>query len=285
MYKIIDGKKLAQKMRESLKSNVEKFKQQNNRDIGLAVVLVGEDSASQVYVKNKIKACEEVGIKSFSHYLSEDTPQDKLDKLIKDLAADSNINGILIQLPLPKHLDAAKTLSLIPVEKDVDGFSQENMGKLCQGEECLVACTPYGVMKMLENENIELKGKKAVVVGRSNIVGKPMAMLLLSADATVTICHSKTQNLKEECLQADILVAAIGKAKFITADMVKDGAVVVDVGMNRDEKGKFCGDVDFENVKDKCSYITPVPGGVGPMTITMLMCNTYLAALRQQNKQ
>lgn len=281
MYKIIDGKKLAQSVRENLKDDIIKFKEQYKKDIGLAVVLVGDNSASQVYVKNKIKACEEVGIKSHSFILPEHTTQKELDELVITLANNDNINGILVQLPLPKHLNSDRVLSLIPVEKDIDGFSKENMGKLCQGEECLVACTPYGVMRILESENIVLKGKKAVVVGRSNIVGKPMAMLLLNSDATVTICHSKTQNLKDECLQADILVAAIGKAKFITSDMVKDGAVVIDVGMNRDENGKLCGDVDFENVKDKCSYITPVPGGVGPMTITMLMYNTYLSALRQ----
>lgn len=186
----------------------------------------------------------------------------------------------MVQLPLPAHIDAQKVLRLIPKEKDVDGFSAENIGNLCMNEECLVACTPNGVMKMLEREGISLKGKNAVVLGRSNIVGKPMAMLLLNADATVTVCHSKTQNLKEICANADILVAAIGKPQFVTADMVKDGAVVVDVGINRDANGKLCGDVDFESVKDKCSFITPVPGGVGPMTITMLMYNTVIAAER-----
>ena len=196
------------------------------------------------------------------------------------LAADPAIHGILVQLPLPAGLDAQKILSLIPVEKDVDGFSESNIGSLCLNNNCLVACTPNGVMKMLDREGIQIKGKNAVVVGRSNIVGKPMAMLLLNADATVTVCHSKTRNLKEICSSADILVAAIGRAKYITADMVKDDAVVIDVGMNRDENGKLCGDVDFENVKDKCSYITPVPGGVGPMTITMLLYNTLAAAQR-----
>jgi methylenetetrahydrofolate dehydrogenase (NADP+)/methenyltetrahydrofolate cyclohydrolase len=280
MTKIIDGKALASSMRVEIKSNVEKFKEKYNREIGLAVVLVGDNSASQVYVRNKIKACEEVGIKSYAYYLPEDTQQTQLEELIEGLVADDNIHGILVQLPLPKHLDADRVLSLIPCKKDVDGFSNENIGKLCMSEECLVACTPNGVMKMLESEKIDLKGKRAVVVGRSNIVGRPMALLLLNADATVTICHSRTKNLKEECLNADILVAAIGKAKFITSDMVMEGAVVIDVGMNRDENGKLCGDVDFENVKDKCSYITPVPGGVGPMTITMLMYNTYISALR-----
>lgn len=279
MYKLIDGKKLAADMRAQLKADVAEFK----KEIGLAVVLAGDNPASQVYVRNKIKACEEVGIKSYAYYLPAETTQGELDELLKSLANNSDIHGILVQLPLPAHLDSERALKLIPVEKDVDGFSADNIGKLCMNEECLVACTPHGIMKMLESEKIQLKGKNAVVVGRSNIVGKPVALLLLNADATVTVCHSKTQNLKECCLNADILVAAVGKAKFITADMVKEGAVVVDVGMNRDDNGKLCGDVDFENVKEKCSYITPVPGGVGPMTITMLMYNTYLAAVRSLN--
>ncbi len=283
MYKIIDGKKLAAQMRERLKLDVQRFKTEKNREIGLAVVLVGNNQASQVYVRNKIKACEEVGIKSYAYYLPEETEQGDLEELLTGLAADENINGILVQLPLPSHLNSGGVLKLIPCEKDVDGFSPENIGKLCLNEHSLVACTPYGVMKMLESEGISLRGKRAVVVGRSNIVGKPMAMLLMNADATVTVCHSKTVGLKEECIKADVLVAAIGKAKFITEDMVKDGTVVIDVGMNRDEDGKLCGDVDFENVKNKCSYITPVPGGVGPMTITMLMYNTYFAAVRNAN--
>lgn len=281
MTVIIDGKKLAQEMRVEIKAGVEKFRSERKRDIGLAVVLVGDNSASQVYVRNKIKACEEVGIKSYAEYLPEDSTQDSVEAVVKRLAADKNIDGILVQLPLPKHLDAGKILKLIPTHKDVDGFSEENTGKLSMGKDCLVACTPNGVMKMLERYGVEIRGKKAVVIGRSDIVGKPMSMLLLNADATVTVCHSKTVNLKEECLRADILVAAIGKAKFVTADMVKEGATVIDVGMNRDENGKLCGDVDFENVKGKCSYITPVPGGVGPMTITMLMYNTLQAASRR----
>ena len=283
MYKIIDGKSIALKLREQIKCNVAKLKSERGKDIGLAVVLVGDNPASQVYVKNKIKACEEVGIKSYAYYLPADTSQNALEDLLISLAEDSNINGILVQLPLPSHLDSERALKLIPDSKDVDGFSANNIGNLCLNGESMVACTPNGVMKMLEYEHIDLKGKNAVVIGRSNIVGRPMAMLLLNADATVTICHSKTKNLKEQCLKADVLVAAIGKAKFITADMVKQGAVVVDVGMNRDENGKLCGDVDFENVKEKCSYITPVPGGVGPMTITMLMYNTYISALRSGN--
>lgn len=280
MYEIIDGKALAREMRADIKQKVANYKEQSGREIGLAVVLVGEDPASQVYVRNKVKACEEVGIKSYAYYLDKDTTQARVEELIKSLSVDNKINGILVQLPLPAHLDSKAILSLIPYEKDVDGFSAENMGKLCMNEPCLVACTPNGVMKMFESKNIELSGKSAVVIGRSNIVGKPMAMLLTNANATVTLCHSKTKNLKQICAEADIVVAAIGKAKFVTADMIKDGAVVIDVGMDRDENGKLCGDVDFENVKDKCSYITPVPGGVGPMTITMLMYNTYLSAAR-----
>ncbi|MBD5632569.1 MAG: bifunctional methylenetetrahydrofolate dehydrogenase/methenyltetrahydrofolate cyclohydrolase FolD [Clostridia bacterium] len=281
MYTVIDGKKLAAEMRAEIKLSAEAFKKRVGREVGLAVVLAGENPASQVYVRNKIKACEETGIKSYAYYLPESVSQNQLEELIKELAEDNNIDGILVQLPLPTHIDAKRALELIPTCKDVDGFSAENAGKLSQNSDCLVACTPNGVMKALERYKVPVKGKKAVVLGRSDIVGKPMAMLLLNADATVTICHSKTQNLKEECLKADILVAAIGKAKFVTADMVKDGATVIDVGINRDENGKLCGDVDFENVKDKCSYITPVPGGIGPMTITMLMYNTVIAASRR----
>ncbi len=281
MTVVIDGKKLAQDIRVEIKAGVDKFRSERKRDIGLAVVLVGDNPASQVYVRNKIKACEEVGIKSYSEYLPANCAQNSLASVVKRLATDKNIDGILVQLPLPEHLDAEKILKLIPTEKDVDGFSEENTGKLSRGEDCLVACTPNGIMKILERYGVETCGKKAVVVGRSDIVGKPMAMLLINADATVTVCHSKTADLKGECLRADILVAAVGKTKFITADMVKEGATVIDVGMNRNENGKLCGDVDFENVKDKCSYITPVPGGVGPMTITMLMYNTLQAALRR----
>lgn len=280
MFKIIDGKKLAHEMRMDIKKKIEEYKSESGKEIGLAVVLVGEDPASQVYVRNKIRACEEVGIKSFAYYLDKDTAQSRVEELIRSLSVDNKINGILVQLPLPSQLDAKRILELIPFSKDVDGFSAENMGKLAMNEPCLVACTPNGVMKMLESENIGISGKSAVVIGRSNIVGKPMAMLLTNANATVTLCHSKTKNLREICAGADIIVAALGKAKFVTEDMVKEGAVVIDVGMDRDENGKLCGDVDFENVKDKCSYITPVPGGVGPMTITMLMYNTYLSATR-----
>ena len=280
MYKLIDGKKLAQEIRAEVKQKVAEYSRNSGREIGLAVVLVGEDPASKVYVRNKIKACEEVGIKSFAYYLDKDTAQARVEELIKSLSVDNKIDGILVQLPLPPHLDEKKILELIPDKKDVDGFSASNTGKLSKNEPCLVACTPNGIMKMFESENISLAGKNAVVIGRSNIVGKPMAMLLTNANATVTLCHSKTANLKEVCARADVLVAAIGKPKFVTADMVKEGAVVIDVGMDRDENGKLCGDVDFENVKEKCSYITPVPGGVGPMTIAMLMYNTYLSAAR-----
>lgn len=280
MHKLIDGKAHSKALREEIKERVSAYKTNHGKDVGLAVVLVGENSASQVYVRNKIKACEETGIKSFAYYLPEDATQNAVEELVSDLVENNAIHGILVQLPLPKHLDAQRILKLIPKAKDVDGFCEENIGSLCMNEDCLVACTPNGVMKMLERENIQVKGKNAVVIGRSNIVGRPMAMLLLNADATVTVCHSKTACLKEVTSKADILVSAIGRAKFVTADMVKDGAVVIDVGMNRDENGKLCGDIDFENVKDKCSYITPVPGGVGPMTITMLMYNTVIAAER-----
>ncbi len=277
---LIDGKALAAEMRQQLAERVKQFKAQRGKEVGLAVVLVGEDPASQVYVRNKIRACEEVGIRSFAYRLPAETSQQEVEALVDELVAAENVHGILVQLPLPKHLDERKILRRIPPAKDVDGFCAENVGNLAMNRETIVACTPFGVMKMLEKYGIDPKGKSAVVLGRSNIVGKPMAMLLLNADATVTVCHSKTQNLKEVCAAADILVVAIGRAKFVTADMVKEGAVVIDVGMDRDENGKLCGDVDFAAVKDKASYITPVPGGVGPMTITMLLYNTVLAAER-----
>ena len=283
MYNIVDGKKHSASIRDEIRNGVAEYRQKTGKDIGLAVVLVGDDSASQVYVRNKIKGCEEVGIKSFAFYMPKESTQDEVETLVKSLVDDDKIDGILVQLPLPRHLDGEKVLGLIPKEKDVDGFCEENMGSLCMAKDCLVACTPNGVMQMLKREGIDLCGKNAVVIGRSNIVGKPMAMLLLNANATVTICHSKTVSLKEICARADVLVAAIGKAKFVKEDMVKEGAVVIDVGMNRDENGKLCGDVDFENVKDKCSYITPVPGGVGPMTITMLLYNTCVSAMRKIN--
>lgn len=280
MYKVIDGKAHSAAIRGEIRDRAVAYKNSSGTDVGLAVVLVGSDPASQVYVRNKIKGCEEVGIKSFAYYLPEDASQSQVEELVAELVENDAIHGILVQLPLPGHLNAEKILKIIPERKDVDGFCEQNIGNLCMNRDCLVACTPNGVMQLLKREGIELKGKNAVVIGRSNIVGKPMAMLLLNADATVTVCHSKTVNLKEICKKADILVAAIGRAKFVTEDMVKDGAVVIDVGMNRDENGKLCGDVDFENVREKCSYITPVPGGVGPMTITMLLFNTVTAAER-----
>ena len=275
--KIVDGKALALKLREELKEKICALK----KAPGLAVVIVGNDPASQIYVRNKIKTCKELGIRSYSYELPETTTQKELEDLLDELAVNPEVNGILLQLPLPKGFNAESATSHIPFEKDVDGFSAENLGLLLLHKERTVACTPLGVMKILEHEGVELAGKNAVVLGRSDTVGKPMAMLLLNANATVTICHSKTQNLKEICKNADILVSAIGKAKFVTADMVKQGAVVIDVGINRDENGKLCGDVDFEQVKEKTSCITPVPGGVGPMTITMLMYNTYLATLKE----
>ncbi len=272
--KIIDGKALATELREELKIEIAKA----DKKPGLAVVIVGEDPASRIYVRNKIKACGELGIRSYAYELPENISQTELETLLDELADDGDVNGILLQLPLPKHLDAESATAHIPFKKDVDGFSAANLGLLLQGKQKIAACTPSGVMKMLEKEGVSLSGKHAVVVGRSETVGKPMAMLLLNANATVSICHSKTKNLTEICRQADILISAVGKPKFITADMVKEGAVVIDIGMNRDENGKLCGDVNFEAVKDKTSLITPVPGGVGPMTITMLMYNTFLVA-------
>ncbi|MFQ7035563.1 MAG: bifunctional methylenetetrahydrofolate dehydrogenase/methenyltetrahydrofolate cyclohydrolase FolD [Candidatus Borkfalkia sp.] len=279
MTKIMDGKALAAKLRAELKEKVAALKE-GGKEIGLAVVLIGDDQASKVYVRNKIKGCEEVGIRSYSFNLPASASQRDAENLVKELVASDNIHGILVQLPLPSHLDEQAILKLIPPAKDVDGFCAQNVGNLAMNRETIVACTPFGVMKLLEEYGVDPRGKNAVVLGRSNIVGKPMAMLLLNADATVTVCHSKTKNLKEVCAGADILVVAIGRAKFVTADMVKEGAVVVDVGMDRDENGKLCGDVDFESVKDKASLITPVPGGVGPMTITMLLYNTYITAMR-----
>ena len=279
MTKIMDGKALAAKLRAELKEKVAALKD-GGKEIGLAVVLIGDDQASKVYVRNKIKGCEEVGIRSYSFNLPASASQRDAENLVKELVASDNIHGILVQLPLPSHLDEQAILKLIPPAKDVDGFCAQNVGNLAMNRETIVACTPFGVMKLLEEYGVDPRGKNAVVLGRSNIVGKPMAMLLLNADATVTVCHSKTKNLKEVCAGADILVVAIGRAKFVTADMVKEGAVVVDVGMDRDENGKRGGDVDFESVKDKVSMITPVPGGVGPMTITMLLYNTYITAMR-----
>ena len=270
--KILNGKECATALRAQLKEKIEA----STEKPGLAVVLVGEDHASKIYVRNKIKACAELGIRSYVHELSENSTQEELENLLKALAKNQDVHGILLQLPLPKGFDEASACACIPFEKDVDGFSSCNLGLLMQNKADVVACTPLGVMKLLEMEGIDVAGKHAVILGRSETVGKPMAMLLLNANATVTICHSKTKNLKSLCKQADILVSAVGKPHFVTEDMVKEGAIVIDVGINRNADGKVCGDVDFETVKEKTSYITPVPGGVGPMTITMLMYNTYL---------
>ena len=275
--KIIDGKALAARLRGELKEKLEK----SGKEVGLAVVIVGDNPASKIYVRNKVKACAEVGIRSYSYELPADTAQEDLESLLEQLGGDEKINGILLQLPLPEGLDSAAALKKIPREKDVDGFSAENLGRLALHEEKIAACTPLGIMKILESEGISPAGKHAVVLGRSATVGKPMALLLLNADATVTVCHSKTRGIREICRCADILISAVGKPKFVTADLVKEGAVVIDVGMNRSESGKLCGDVDYENVKDKTSYITPVPGGVGPMTITMLLYNTCLSVFKE----
>ena len=279
MSRLIDGKVISAAVKERVKNEVSQLNEKGIT-VGLAVIIVGEDPASKIYVANKKKACEALGIISEEYALPESTTEKELLGLIDTLNAKKSINGILCQLPLPRHLDEKRIINAISPEKDVDAFHPVNVGRIMIGDYDFVPCTPAGIMEMLAYENIETEGKRCVVIGRSNIVGKPMAMLLLHKNGTVTICHSKTRNLKEICLDADILVAAVGKAKFVTADMVKEGAVVIDVGMNR-ENGKLCGDVDFEAVKDKASAITPVPGGVGPMTIAMLMQNTLTAAKRQ----
>ena len=275
--KILDGKAVSLKVKESVKVRADELKKFGVEPT-LAVVLVGEDKASQTYVRAKEKACNEYGIKSVAHRLSENTTQNELLALINVLNLDDSIHGILVQLPLPKHIDTNVVLAAIDPRKDVDGFHAVNVGKLVSGLDGFVPCTPLGVMEILKEYGIDVAGLNSVVIGRSNIVGKPMANLLLNASATVTVTHSKTKNLKEICKNADLIVAAIGKPFFLKADMVKDGAVVVDVGINRLDDGRLVGDVDFENVAPKCSYITPVPGGVGPMTIAMLLNNTILAA-------
>ena len=275
--KILDGKAVSLKVKESVKVRADELKKFGVEPT-LAVVLVGEDKASQTYVRAKEKACNEYGIKSVAHRLSENTTQNELLALINVLNLDDSIHGILVQLPLPKHIDTNVVLAAIDPQKDVDGFHAVNVGKLVSGLDGFVPCTPLGVMEILKEYGIEVAGLNAVVIGRSNIVGKPMANLLLNASATVTVTHSKTKNLKEICKNADLIVAAIGKPFFLKADMVKDGAVVVDVGINRLDDGRLVGDVDFDEVAPKCSYITPVPGGVGPMTIAMLLNNTILAA-------
>lgn len=279
---IIDGKKVSAEVKAQVAKETEELKQQGITP-GLAVVIVGDDPASRVYVNNKKKACEVVGFKSEEYALPAETTQEELLELVNTLNNKKDINGILVQLPLPKHLDEKEVIEAINPIKDVDAFHATNVGKIMIGDYDFLPCTPAGVMEMLASYNIDVNGKNCIVIGRSNIVGKPMAMLLLHKNGTVTICHSRTQNLKEVCAGADILVAAVGIPKFVKADMVKEGAVVIDVGMDRDENGKLCGDVDFENVKDKTSYITPVPGGVGPMTIAMLMKNTIKACRLQNN--
>jgi len=280
MSQIIDGKELAKNIREKLKDEVIELK---NADINpkLAVIMVGDDKASKVYVKNKSKACEDVGIAYEEYLLPVETKMEELLELIEKLNNDETVHGILVQSPLPQGLDANVAFRTISPKKDVDGFNPINVGKLSLNQDCFVSCTPFGVIKMLEAYNIPIEGAHAVVIGRSNIVGKPLVQCLLNKNATVTVCHSRTKNLKEMTKQADILIAAIGKPKFVTEDMVKDGAVVIDVGINRMDDGKLVGDTDFENIKEKASHITPVPGGVGPMTIAMLMHNVVKAAKQQ----
>ena len=282
MYKLIDGKLVSQSVKDRIREKVAMMKEQGEM-ITLAVIIVGDDPASRVYVNNKKKACEYVGFVSEEYALPAKTTQEELILLIKTLNERADVNGILCQLPLPCHIDEGAVIAAIDVKKDVDAFSAFNVGKIMIGDYDFLPCTPAGVMEMLAYYDIEVEGKNCVVIGRSNIVGKPMAMLLLHKNGTVTITHSRTKDLAEITKKADILVAAVGKAKFVTPDMVGEGAVVIDVGMNRDERGKLCGDVDFNSVAEKCSYITPVPGGVGPMTIAMLMQNTLKAYKVQHN--
>lgn len=278
MAQIIDGKLQAAIVKESVRAEIE----ENGIKAGLAVVIVGDNPASRIYVNNKKKACAECNIESFEYALPEETAQEELLELVCRLNADEKVNGILVQLPLPSHIDEKTVINTISPEKDVDAFHPVNVGKIMINEYSFLPCTPAGVMELIASTGTDICGKECVVIGRSNIVGKPMAMLLLHKSGTVTICHSRTKDLAEVCKRADILVAAVGVPKLVTADMVKEGAVVIDVGMNRDENGKLCGDVDFDNVEPVASYITPVPGGVGPMTIAMLMKNTLTAAKNQQ---
>ena len=282
MAMIIDGKAVSAATREAIKNEVAELKEKGVTP-GLAVIIVGDDPASRVYVNNKKKACAELGMLSEEYALPAETTNEELLGLINELNGRKDINGILCQLPLPRHLDEKAVINAIAPEKDVDAFHPINVGGIMTGDYSFLPCTPAGVMQMLKHYDIETAGKHCVVIGRSNIVGKPMAMLMLHANATVTICHSRTANLAEECKRADILIAAVGKPKFVTPDMVKEGAVVIDVGMDRDENGKLCGDVDFDAVEPICGAISPVPGGVGPMTISMLMRNTLTAAKLQNN--
>lgn len=279
---LIDGKKLAKKIREKLKTSCEELKKKGINP-KLAVIMVGDDKASQVYVKNKSKVCDEIGIEFEEFILDKDIKQKELIKLIEKLNQDDNIHGILLQSPIPEHLDINEAFKTINPKKDVDGFNPVNIGKLCLNQDTFVSCTPYGVMKMFEEYNIDLTGKNVTILGRSNIVGKPLIQCCLNKNATVTVCHSKTKNLKEHTQNADIVISAIGKPKFVTEDMIKEGAVVIDIGINRGEDGKLTGDVDFEKVSKKASYITPVPGGVGPMTIAMLMNNVIKATIEILN--
>lgn len=278
---LIDGKKISTEIKDELKVTVEELKKQGVETC-LAVIQVGDDPASSIYVRNKKRACAYVGIESLSYELPEETTEDQLVKLVKELNENDNVHGILVQLPLPKHINADTIIRTISPDKDVDGFHPESVGRLCIGEPGFVSCTPGGIIQLLKRSGIEIEGKECVVVGRSNIVGKPMSILLLRENGTVTITHSRTKDLKEVTGRADILVVAIGKPKFITADYVKEGAVVIDVGMHRNEENKLCGDVDFDDIKDKVSAITPVPGGVGPMTIAMLIYNCVEAAKGQE---
>ena len=282
MAEIISGKIVSEQVKNRVKAEAEKLKEQGV-NIGLAVVIVGNDPASRVYVNSKKKACEYVGFTSYEYALDENITQQELLDLVEVLNNDRNVNGILVQLPLPKHIDENAIINAISPEKDVDAFHPFNVGKIMIGDFAFLPCTPAGVMELIDSTGVEIAGKSCVVIGRSNIVGKPMAMLLLHRSGTVTICHSKTQNLKEICKNADILVASVGKPNFVTADMVKEGAVVIDVGINRLENGKLCGDVKFDEVSEKAGWITPVPGGVGPMTIAMLMQNTLTAGKLQNN--
>ncbi len=282
MAKIIDGKAISAQIRSEIKAEAEEFFRTHGYKAGLAVIIVGNDAASQVYVRNKRRACDEVGFYSEAYELPEDTTQEQLNALVDKLNADDKIHGILCQLPLPRHLDENEVIMRIDPKKDVDAFHPYNVGKIMIGDHSFLPCTPAGVMALLERSGIDVCGKECVVVGRSNIVGKPQAMLLLHKSGTVTVCHSRTKDLAAVCRRADILVAAIGKPEFFTAEYVKEGAVVIDVGMNRRADGKLCGDVDFASVEPLASYITPVPGGVGPMTITMLMQNTLTAAKNEK---
>lgn len=279
--KIIDGKAVSLSVKNDIREKTALLKEKGIVPT-LAVIIVGNDPASKVYVNNKKKACEYIGFNSAEYVLDESVSQNELLGLIEKLNSDPEVDGILCQLPLPKHIDETAVMNSISSEKDVDAFTPANVGKIMTGEYDMLPCTPAGIMELIASTGESIVGKHAVVVGRSNIVGKPIAMLLLHADATVTVCHSRTQNLKEICQSADILIAAVGKAKFITANMIKNGATVIDVGINRDENGKLCGDVDFDDVAEKASYITPVPGGCGPMTIAMLMKNTYNAAVKRR---